>query len=546
MEHTGRCDSLSDYVIDHNVWGDFTLRSGMYTNVAVGSWNVTCFLFSNPSPGTDTEEQFTYELARRDDTYANIFTIDIDNDGDKDALIGDSGAGNSLLVINGGDSSDALMVPPQDTMFPSYDVPVHVHSFAAHSYLDADNDGIKDLLVSQSEWENKKGVLFYKNTGTTQLPHFSFSINDFLQEQMIDVGESATPVFIDVDADGLMDLVIGNRYCTTSDTTTSTGLSLYKNIGSATVPAFEFVTEDYAGLVGLNLTGQIAAAFGDVDHDGDTDMILGMDDGSITYFSNTAGPGQALAFGAPVFNFLSIDVGQACTPQLVDLNRDGFAYLIAGQKNGLVKYFQNTMIAGTPFNTTATNDSLGGINLRTPQTTDGFTSAYAFEQSGDYRMAVSNMQGFVFLYGGIDGNLGGAFTILDTIISQTEGSRYGYNIFVSGGEINGDTLTDLVFGLYGGGVQVYYQENITNDITSIDSQDLFQVLPNPVHDKLIIKSSLMNGSIDLFDLTGKRLLSKKMKAGYVIVDVASLPEGAYFVRLSSEGRIASGKIIISR
>lgn len=543
MEHTGTCDSLSDFVIEHNVWGEFALRSGGYQYVAVGSWNINCFLFSPPEPKFDPISE--YYVAERDDTYASIFTIDIDNDGDKDAIIGDSGADNSLLIINGGDSSHAVMVS-QDTLFPSYDIPVDLHSFTLHAYIDADNDGVKDLLVSPSEWENNKGVILYRNTGSNELPQFQYVTNDFLQKEMIDVGECATAVLFDFDADGVKDLIIGNRYRTLSDTTAESSLTLYRNNGTSTSPAFEFISRDFAGLKAMNLTGQLFPAFGDIDNDLDQDMIVGLDNGVLVYFENTAGPGVPVSFGTPVYNYAGIDVGQAAAPQLVDMNRDGFLDLVIGQKNGLIKYFENTLSLSTPFNQAATIDTLGKVVLQYPQSTDGFIVPFVFEQNGDYRLAAAYMEGVVYLYGSIDGNLNGNFTLLDSIINKQEGYRYGYNLSVSGGDLNGDTLTDLVFGLYGGGVQVYYQENLLNSVSDIADDMSLTVLPNPASDKFIIKSSEQTARCLLFEISGRLVANAEITGGYAVMNVSHLAEGTYFVHINSTGKVTTRKVVISR
>src|SRR5205085_5194258 len=47
MENYGNCDSLNDFVLETNKWGKFTLRSGLYRKVVVGSWNVNCFQSGN-------------------------------------------------------------------------------------------------------------------------------------------------------------------------------------------------------------------------------------------------------------------------------------------------------------------------------------------------------------------------------------------------------------------------------------------------------------------------------------------------------------------
>ena len=539
IEHFGNCDSLNDYLLVSNVWGDFTLRAGLYNNVVVGSFNVNCFHIDDPG--------LSYEIARRDDTYAGITSIDIDGDGDKDAIIGDSQADNSLLVINGGSTSHATMVS-QDSLFPSYDLPVKIHSFATHAFLDGDNDGIKDLIVSQREYENNKGSYFYKNQGTDFVPDFNFVVNDFLQNEMIDVGESATPVLFDYDGDGLNDLIIGNKYATTSDTSTETGLTLYRNTGTAFSPSFSFITNDFAGLHSLNLSGQIFPAFGDIDNDNDVDMILGLDDGHLIYFMNNAGPGIPATFAAPVFLYMSIDIGIANTPQLVDLNTDGKLDLVIGGKNGLIKYFENLGSVSVPFySSIPTNDTLGGINVQTQGAPDGYSVPFVFKQGAETRMLVSSMKGDIYLYGNIDGNLNGSFIILDTVLSKTLGSRYGYNLSVSGGNLNNDTLTDMLIGFYGGGVQIYYQDNLTSTFSYADNLNAtIHIFPNPVSETLIIKSAISVNTMSsaLFDLTGRLIISKPLVGNYCFMDVSGIAEGPYLLKIISGKAINVRKIIV--
>ena len=100
---------------------------------------------------------------------------------------------------------------------------------------------------------------------------------------------------------------------------------------------------------------------------------------------------------------------------------------------------------------------------------DGFSVPFVFNQGNQTRMLVSCMKGDIYLYSNIDGNLDGNFDILDTVLSKTGGSRYGNNLSVSGGNLNNDTLTDLIIGFYGGGIQIYYQDNPTSTRSSANS-----------------------------------------------------------------------------
>ena len=73
--------------------------------------------------------------------------------------------------------------------------------------------------------------------------------------------------------------------------------------------------------------------FGDVDGDGDSDMIVGHSEGSLIYFQNLAGVGNPCIFVLSQVNYQSIDVGDNAVPQLIDVNRDGKLDLLIGEKS---------------------------------------------------------------------------------------------------------------------------------------------------------------------------------------------------------------------
>jgi len=68
-------------------------------------------------------------------------------------------------------------------------------------------------------------------------------------------------------------------------------------------------------------------------------------------------------------------------------------------------------------------------------------------------MMVSCMKGDVYLYDNIDGNLSGAFSLIDTFITGIYGARYDFNLTVSGGDLNNDSLTDMLIGIHTGGIR---------------------------------------------------------------------------------------------
>jgi len=556
MEDAGRCDSLNDFKEMTQEWGQFVLRSGPYCYVVVDQYHDNTCAAPAPSPGPRWPSNY---VAERDDTYAQLFTIDLNGDGIKDALIGDSGAINVLAAYNGGTLQVADMAS-QDTAFPSNSVPARIHSFATFSYVDVDNDTLKDLLVGNREFEDQKGVLFYKNSGTNASPVFNFQNDSLFQSSMIDVGEAAVPVFFDADGDGLLDLVIAGtlQHSDTCNTPIRTSLTLYKNVGNSSAPVFQFVTDDYAGISAFYLPGPLFPAFGDLDGNGSVDMLIGQGDGKLTYCRNTACGTCSATFASPVPFYDSIDVGNNSTPQIVDLDGDGVLDLVIGAKNGFLKFYKNTGTATSPsFSSQPTIDTLGKISVRPTGYVDGYSTAYVFKDNGT-KLLVSGMAGDVLLYDSIDGNLNGSFGLVDTVLSKYYGNRYisgsGPNLAVSGGDINNDGFIDMMIGIYTGGVQIYYRDSPVS-VEKLKQIISFDVFPNPASESLTLNfyhiAANQDYRISIFNSVGEvvyssNFISQTPNSKTLSVDLHNFANGLCLVKVQSNDQLVCRKVVVNR
>ncbi len=543
METWGTCDSLSSFLFDDKCWGNFQLGLGSNT---VSMFHTTPCPQPVPPP-----KGGGIETAKRDDTITTVCALDIDGDGVKELLIGDQASPNSLLVHNGGTAASAEM-DVQDVNFPTYDVPVSLPNYVHHAYIDVDNDGKRDLLACAGTLEDKAGVWFYKNTNTDAAPIFSFQKNNYLQNEMLDVGQGACPVFFDADADGLKDLVIAHgEYVTNSGVVSR--LSLYKNVGTATAPAFQFVTNDYASLSNYNLFFPIAVTFGDIDGDGDQDMLIGDFAGQVHLFNNSAGAGNPASFLLSVPTYMGIDVGNNATPQLVDMDNDGVLDLVIGeQDHGFLNYYHNSGTThSAAFTSAPTRDTLGNIILAQPSAFNGYGVPFIFSYSGSHQMLTANMHGDIYYYDNIDNNLNGTFTRIDTVLDATTiGERTtGANIYVSGGDINNDGLMDMVVGLFSGGVKIYYGSSIPISVSENEMPEMVQCYPNPAVNKFTIHDSqfAMGAAvtITLYNMLGVAVQSEiRNPKSEINVDVSTLANGMYIVEVTSGKTIQHSRVII--
>jgi hypothetical protein len=530
MENYGNCDEL-EYELRNTCWGYFS-EDGNNNSVTLFD---TCEV-NVPDPEKSAKHAGSTVLA-----------LDLNGNGVKDLLLGDISYNNIVRLTNGGTTSSSSMVD-FETNFPSNSAAVNLTVFPAPYHLDVNNDGIKDLLVAPNNPNTSKNfdnIWYYKNNSTGVAPDFEFQKNNFLQDEMIDVGENAFPVFFDENADGLLDIVVGNFGYYIETGNYSSQLMLLRNTGTHQEPSFKMINENYADLAGFSLNG-IYPSFGDMDNDGDEDMITGDEAGNLHYFRNDGGAGNPADFTISQPNYKGIDVGESAKPQIIDVNRDGLPDMLVGERSGTINYFENV---GTPevaeFNTDPTNDFFGKINVL-PEGFTGYSAPFIQEDSvGNYLLYVGSEQGWLFMYNNIENNLENEFNLVDSLY------LFGVNINVSGTDINADGKTEMVYGeLAGGigllkvgtpqgvGIQKYNREQINVIIN-----------PNPADSYIYIsldeKMRSQGFRIVLFNAFGHQIKNYDFtnSTGKQFIDVRGFSRGIYFVRLISESAFGTAKFI---
>lgn len=488
-------------------------------------------------------------------TGSTFLLIDLDNDQDKDLLLGDVDYPNLVALIN--DKVDGLdLIVEQHSDFPVGDSAVNLFAMPCAAFMDVNNDGARDLLVSPFDpglesSENKNSSWLYLNQGSTQLPEFHLETKSFLQDQMIDVGSGAYPVLVDYNGDGLLDLFVSNfgyyMYSTylpglLLNSVYWSNIALYENTGTSTNPQFNAVTHNFASLHHLHETA-LYPTFGDLDHDNDLDMICGNRSGNLMFLENIAGPGNAMQFAEPVINYFNIQVGKFSAPQLFDLDKDGQLDLIIGEEEGNLNYYHNNGSIANPDFVFVT-DSLGKVNVTDPNISYyGFSTPYFFyNQAGQTRLLVGSEQGEIFYFTGIDGNLTGAFTKSDSLftlignepLELKNGIRTGAAI----AELNGDGFMEMIVGNYSGGLH-FYNENTTPQVLEVKENQVDQanISPNPVGNFLHINIPENSGDnlfyVEIYSSEGKLLKSQNIHLSKNnAIEVSSLKSGIYICKIN--------------
>jgi hypothetical protein len=476
---------------------------------------------------------------------ACLMCFDRDGDGDQDLIMGDISCNAVNYAENGGTPSTSHVIDTTK-LYPNYPAKastqvVKITNFPCTYYLDIDNDNKKDLIASPSaiNSENYKSVWYYRNSSTTSTVNFSFVQNNFLQDEMIEVGEGAYPVLIDIDADGLKDLIIGNTgYFTVN--TAQTALTYYRNVGTLSKPTYSLITRDYAGVSTFAITNSLYAvvpAFGDLDGDGDVDMILADYYGKIAWYENTGGFGNPCNFSIFKNNYFNLGSISSPYPQIIDVNRDGKNDLLVGTRNGKLSYFQNTGSITTPTFVLQTN-FFGKVYVKRDAIafgSDGSCSPFMFDVGGSYKLLCGSMSGYLYYYDNIDGNLSGTFNAVDTTVNYIND---GLRSAVQYEDLNNDGKRDLIIGNYSGGLSFYSSKNYFIGISELNNNldESLSVYPNPATNYIEIKSNdalVEKIEITLMDMLGKTVMSRSVNASGLSIQTENFSRGVYLLKVDT-------------
>lgn len=259
---------------------------------------------------------------------------DIDNDGDKDLVIAASGpfgeTGNNhdklFLYLNITDSLAPVFKLADSNLAKISDAS---QFFGAHpTFGDLDGDGKEDLLVGESQGN----IAYYQNTSSGT--NYSFTLVNRNAFGILEMGY-ATPQLVDLDKDGLLDIVCGN---------TGGIINYYRNTGTKTAPAF-------SGTATIDSLGKITTC--------ETFKALGRSPMT-----------EQTGFSAP---------------HVVDLNNDGVYELVTGSLNGRIyiytgiyahkdsvpKLIDNNIVDYGKDNDSAYNKRLGRYNTVATAYLDG-------------------------------------------------------------------------------------------------------------------------------------------------------------------------------
>ncbi len=232
---------------------------------------------------------------------------DVDGDGDLDLVAGNDGQANRLYLNNG--TADPF------SGVSGSDVSADSHNTTSVTLGDMDGDGDLDLVAGNNNQTNR----LYLNNGTAS-PFSGVSGSDI----SADTHHTFSVALGDVDGDGDLDLLVGN---------TNQANRLYLNNGTAS---------PFSGVSGSDISADTHATtsvtLGDLDRDGDLDLMAGNWGQAIRLYLNN---GTATPFSGVIGSEVSTDTYEIGSVVLGDVDSDGDLDLVAGKEGGNRLYLNN-------------------------------------------------------------------------------------------------------------------------------------------------------------------------------------------------------------
>jgi hypothetical protein len=504
---------------------------------------------------------------------SNILAIDLDADGDKDLVVGRDYCTELVAITNQGTpQQEAMTASSLISNFPTGTTPVRIANFPAAYNLDVNFDGRPDLLAAPNLFDNldtvetRRSVWFYENAGTGAAPNFQFRQPDFLQSDMIEAGSQAAPAFLDVDADGLKDMLVAGTRRDAPGGFFVASVAYYRNVGTASRAIYKLVTTDYLNLSAKKF-GLLRPIIVDLNRDGALDLAcigyyaIGRSS-FLGFYLNQAAAGQAPSFNTATMRYISnVPNSQYDAATFFDVDNDGYVDLLYGTNSNRtdlpgqsLRYYRNNGSSTLEAAFVVANSDYGQIrSAGNTRPVNLYPLVADFDRDGTPDLLTVDAAGTVRLFSNLRGQssifLDRTNLFYNTARATYDNAQLGIrdqnHFTLAANDVNGDGGLELFIGMESGGVLAAAPRNQVLGIKGAAASTLpISLYPNPATTTTTVEAS-RPVRLTLLDLTGRTVRTSPAPARRHELDLRGLAAGLYMVRCeTADGQLGMQRLVV--
>jgi hypothetical protein len=363
----------------------------------------------------------------------SMYFADHDADGDLDLFWGDFFEPGVLLIRNHGTCASPNLRGTPDPLRAADGAIIRTSGYNVPVLTDIDGDGDLDLFLGII------GGAYNPNTTAADNFHFyertarGYELRTTRFLDGIDIGSESIVTFGDIDGDGDLDMLIGNRIDTAAQ---RARLYVFRNDGTPRAPLFRL-----ADTLDLAPSYHYAPVLADLNGNGLLDMLLGTWNDGVLFFHNTGTPQQP-RWVQDTARTVQLTRGSNTTPALVDIDGDGDLDLFIGEASGMINFYRNT---GSPTEPRfeLVSDEYEGIDVGRRS----FPAFVDIDGDGDFDMIIGREEGGSVVYRN-DGTRTAPRFVLDNT-RRLPLPALGAPVFA---DLDGDGRVELLTGNLSGGV----------------------------------------------------------------------------------------------
>ncbi len=486
-------------------------------DLMLGEWYKGLVHYEQIAPGSEIYQVLNEDvIGVRDFGAKNGYAVaDIDNDGLLDMLVATHfGPDNAPINHFEQNAQGDLLFNLIEERFND----IGVGQYNRLTLYDINGNGLLDLII---------GDVYGKNSRYEQaeVNSYSFILMEDHFNAPMQTRQPPNLVFEDIDSDGLLDMLVGGGWGTTS----------HYEQDSVNAVTFTEKTNRFANLdVGYNAS----PTFTDLDDDGLLDLMIGALYGDVYHLEQDSVDSET--FTLITNEFASVSVLQDALPHFVDVNLDGNTDLIFGSYSGGIKLFLRTddedlKPPKAPENLVATIDG-ESVDLVWSQSSDIDLMLYNIYRSTRHDTTTAEY---------INSTPVGITTYQDSSLQLSNVYYYWITALDSIGNESAFSQSDSV--------DIEVVSSFDQPRIQVKKFHLQQNYPNPFNPITTINYELpITNYVDLsiYNLLGQKvvtLVSGRKAAGTYNVewDASAFPSGIYIYRLMSDkGYVESKKLIL--